>query len=109
MTSEPRPRIEVEYCTRCGWLPRAAWIAQEILGTFTDTVGEVALVPGHGGIFEVRVDGEAIFNRKESGRFVEPMELKQAIRDRIDPGRSLGHSDGTHSRARDDAGASDGG
>lgn len=88
-------RIEIHYCTQCRWLLRAAWMAQELLTTFEGQLGEVALVPGTGGIFEVRLDGELIFNRKDAGRFPESKELKQLVRDRIAPGQSLGHSDRT--------------
>src|SRR5439155_3230435 len=52
-----RPRAEIVYCTQCRWLPRAAWLAQELLSTFEQELGEVALVPGTGGVFLVRVDG----------------------------------------------------
>jgi len=72
---------------------RAAWMAQELLTTFDEGLGEVALVPGRGGVFEVRLDGETIYSRKEAGRFPESKELKQLVRDRIDPDRDLGHSD----------------
>jgi selenoprotein W-related protein len=87
------PRLEIEYCTQCRWLLRASWVAQELLTTFVDDFGEVALVPGKGGIFEVRLDGELIWSRKAEGRFPEAAELKQRLRDRVAPGRSLGHSD----------------
>ena len=50
---------------------RAAWLAQEILTTFSEDIGEVALQPGHGGILEIRLNNELIFSRKESGRFPE--------------------------------------
>ena len=86
-------RVEIEYCTQCRWLLRAAWMAQELLTTFETELGEVALKPGTGGIFEVRLDGETIFSRKGEERFPELKELKQLIRDRIAPGRDLGHSD----------------
>lgn len=88
-------RVEIEYCTQCRWLLRAAWIAQELLTTFEKELAGVTLVPGAGGIFEVRLDGETIFSRKAQGRFPESRELKQLIRDRIAPGRDLGHSDRT--------------
>ena len=40
------PRVEIRYCTRCRWLLRAAWLAQELLTTFDGgELGEVALVP----------------------------------------------------------------
>lgn len=88
-----RPRVEIEYCTQCRWLLRAAWLAQELLTTFEGDLGEVALQPGQGGVLEVRLDGEELFSRKRAGRFPEAKELKQAIRDRIDPERDLGHSE----------------
>jgi selenoprotein W-related protein len=72
---------------------RAGWTAQELLTTFVDELAEVALVPGKGGIFEVRLDGETLWSRKDERRFPEMAELKQRLRDRIAPERALGHSD----------------
>jgi selenoprotein W-related protein len=86
-------RVEIEYCTQCRWLLRAAWTAQELLTTFEEELGEVAMIPGVGGIFEVRVDGAIVWSRKEKGRFPELKELKQLIRDRVAPDKALGHSD----------------
>ncbi len=91
----PSPRIEIEYCRQCRWQLRAGWMAQELLATFESKLGEVALVPGTGGIFEVRLDGRTIWSRKEEARFPELKELKQRVRDRIAPGKDLGHSEPT--------------
>jgi selenoprotein W-related protein len=88
-----KPRVEIRYCTQCRWLLRAAWLAQELLTTFEAELGEVALIPGSGGIFEVRVDGELLWSRKDEGRFPEAKELKQRLRDRVVPGKDLGHAD----------------
>ena len=88
-----RHRVEIEYCTQCRWMLRAAWVAQELLTTFEDDLGEVALIPGKGGVFEVRVDGDTVWSHKVERRFAQPKELKQRVRDRVAPGRSLGHSD----------------
>ena len=68
-------------------------MAQELLTTFEEEIGELALKPGESGVFEVRADGALIWSRKEQGRFPEITELKQLVRDRIAPGRSLGHAD----------------
>jgi selenoprotein W-related protein len=87
------PRIEIEYCTQCRWLLRAAWMAQELLTTFEAELGGITLIPGSGGVFEIRVDGSPIWSRTEQKRFPETKELKQLVRDRIAPGRSLGHAD----------------
>lgn len=87
------PRVELAYCTQCRWLLRAAWMAQELLTTFQSEIGEVALVPATGGVFEVRVDSVLIWSRQEQGRFPDIKELKQLVRDQIAPERDLGHSD----------------
>ncbi len=86
-------RVRIEYCTQCRWLLRAAWLAQELLTTFVDDLAEVSLVPGTGGVFDIRLNDELLFSRKEAGRFPEAKEVKQLVRDKIDPERSLGHSD----------------
>ncbi len=89
-----RPYLEIEYCRRCRWLLRSAWMAQELLATFEEELGGVTLVPNsEGGVFEVRLAGEKIFSRKEAGRFPDIKELKQLVRDRVAPGRDLGHID----------------
>jgi selenoprotein W-related protein len=85
--------IEITYCTQCRWLLRAAWMAQELLTTFEQDITRVSLKPGTNGIFEVTLNSELLYSRKTEGRFPESKELKQLVRDRIDPTRDLGHSD----------------
>lgn len=95
-TESHRPRhfrVEIRYCTQCRWLLRSAWMAQELLTTFEADLREVALAPGTGGIFEVRIDDELVWSRREQGRFPDIKELKQLVRDRVAPGRDLGHTD----------------
>jgi selenoprotein W-related protein len=89
------PRIEIKYCTQCRWLLRAAWMAQELLSTFQDEIGEIVLIPGTGGVFEIRAADELIWSRAEQGRFPDIKELKQLVRDRIAPRKDLGHSEGS--------------
>lgn len=89
----PKPRVVIEYCSQCRFVLRASWLAQELLFTFGTQLGEVALRPGEGGVFRVWLESELLFDRSEVGRFPESKELKQLIRDRIDPERDLGHSD----------------
>ena len=89
----PRPRVEIEYCTQCRWLLRAAWMAQELLTTFEAELGEVALIPGSPGVFEVRVNQTLIWSRHQQGRFPDAKELKQLLRDAVIPGKHLGHAD----------------
>jgi selenoprotein W-related protein len=88
------PTVEITYCRLCGWGLRASWMAQELLTTFAEEIGSVTLTPdATGGVFDVRVEDALIWSRKEQKRFPEITELKQLVRDRIAPERSLGHSD----------------
>ena len=89
----PTARVEIRYCTQCRWLLRAAWLAQELLTTFEQEIGELALQPGTGGVFEVHANGQLAWSRETEGRFPEAKELKQRIRDIIAPEKDLGHSD----------------
>lgn len=94
MTEGPgKPSLTITYCTQCSWLLRSAWMAQEVLSTFSLEMGEVILRPGSGGIFEISLDGELIWERKRDGGFPDIKVLKQMVRDRIDPDRDLGHVD----------------
>jgi selenoprotein W-related protein len=88
-----KPRVVITYCRQCNWLMRSAWMAQELLSTFADDLGEVALVPSTGGAFQIEVDGALVWERKRDGGFPDAKTLKQRLRDAIDPERDLGHVD----------------
>jgi selenoprotein W-related protein len=103
--------VEIEYCTGCRWMLRAAWLAQELLTTFQEDLRSVQLTPNsiQGGIFQVYLhdlqdtssgsSGSSssskitLWSRKISQRFPESKELKQIVRDFIKPDKTLGHSD----------------
>ena len=88
-----KPRIRITYCRQCNWMLRAAWMAQELLSTFAADLGEVALAPGTGGVFQVEVDGVIVWDRARDGGFPDVKTLKQLVRDRVAPDRNLGHVD----------------
>ena len=89
-----KPIITIEYCPKCNWMLRAAYMAQELLSTFSDDVHGVLLQPSEvSGRFSIRIDDVELFDRKREGRFPEIKELKQLMRDVVAPGKSLGHSD----------------
>lgn len=90
----PGPRVAITYCRQCNWLLRAAWMAQELLSTLGDELGEVALIPATGGAFRIEVDGVLVWERVRDGGFPDVKALKQRVRDRVAPDRDLGHVDG---------------
>jgi selenoprotein W-related protein len=74
-----KPTLSIEYCTVCNFRGRAAWLAQEVLASHEADLAGVTLVPGRGGVFDVRIDGELVFSQKREGRFPEPREIKDAL------------------------------
>ena len=89
-----KPTIKIEYCPKCGWLLRAAWMAQELLTTFADDLHAVTLIPSEvAGRYTIHVGEILLWDRKREGHFPEPKELKQRVRDVIDPDRDLGHNE----------------
>ncbi|KJS08009.1 MAG: hypothetical protein VR73_07345 [Gammaproteobacteria bacterium BRH_c0] len=89
-----KPKVTITYCPLCHWLPRSAWMAQELLYTFSEELAEVALQPSAtSGDFVIRVDAEVIWDRRLDGGFPDAKELKQRVRDRVAPDRGLGHTD----------------
>ncbi|KAK6361250.1 hypothetical protein TWF730_004992 [Orbilia blumenaviensis] len=102
----PVPRISIQFCIQCKWNLRAAYYAQELLQTFSTSLGEVSLRPSTGGVFIVTLEtlseqstleSHVIWDRKRDGGFPETKELKKKVRDIIDPNRDLGHVDGKKS------------
>ncbi len=88
-----KPHVSITYCRQCNWLMRSAWMAQELLSTFSEELGAVTLVPSTGGAFQIEIDGAVIWERKRDGGFPDAKTLKQRVRDAIDPERDLGHVD----------------
>ena len=106
---------------------RSAYYGQELLSTFGTTIGEIALIPATGGVFTVQlthypssrsksmenqsiigtevskdagVESILIWDRKTEAGFPETKVLKQRIRDHLEPGRDLGHSDTPSKQAK---------
>ncbi len=89
-----KPLITIEYCPKCGWMLRSAYMAQELLTTFVDQIKGVTLIPSETvGTFLISIDEKRVFDRKEQQRFPEIKELKRLVRDVVSPDMDLGHTD----------------
>jgi selenoprotein W-related protein len=92
--SEMKPVVTIVYCAKCNWLLRAAYFAQELLTTFTDDLDGVTLRPAErSGDFRISVNEIPIFDRREYGGFADIKEIKQLVRDLVNPQKNLGHSE----------------
>jgi len=110
-SDESEVHISIEYCSGCQWMLRSTWMASEILTTFASdaSLSSLSLIPkgpplSEGGIFRITAKrnnsqgadsgkNTLLWDRKIEGRFPESKEVKQLIRDLVDPGKDLGHSD----------------
>ncbi|WP_299496804.1 Rdx family protein, partial [Mucilaginibacter sp.] len=76
-----KPSITIEYCPKCNWLLRAAYMAQELLTTFEDDLYGITLRPSEtAGRYTIYLNDDILFDRKDQGRFPEIKELKQLVR-----------------------------
>lgn len=87
-----KPRIEIHFCPGCRWWLRSGWMAQELFATFSDAIGEVALVTADSGHFSIRIGDSVVWDRSVDGGFPEPKELKQRVQPFVAPEKDLGHS-----------------
>jgi selenoprotein W-related protein len=54
----------------------------------------VALKPSEvAGRYTISLNDEILFDRKQAGGFADIKEIKQLVRDVVNPAKSLGHSD----------------
>src|SRR3982751_2425462 len=89
-----KPTVTIEYCPKCHWLLRAAYMAQEFLTTFDGDIRAITLIPSEiNGRYRIDVNDQTVFDRKVYGGFPEIKELKQMLRDIVAPGKNLGHTD----------------
>lgn len=49
--------------------------AHDLLHHYQHIIGSLSLVPGDKGIFDVTVDGEVLYSKRDRGRHAEPGEV----------------------------------
>ncbi len=59
--------------------------AEDLLHDYQHVIDELTFVTGSGGIFDVEVDGEMLYSKKQTGRHAEPGEVLSLFRERIVP------------------------
>jgi len=62
-------QVEIEYCVPCGFLPAAEESAHALLSALDKRVARLSLIPSHGGVFRIRVDGETVFDKARADRY----------------------------------------
>jgi selenoprotein W-related protein len=65
-------KVVITYCLPCNYEPRA----RETGAKFEAAGAEVEYVKGNGGIFDITVDGDLKFSKKQAGRFPTGEEIE---------------------------------
>ena len=61
-------------------MPNAVGLAAQVLEEFEEIVDAVEVVTGVGGVFDVHVDGELVFEKKMFGRYPDPEDVMPLLR-----------------------------
>ena len=60
-------------------------LANQLLSRWAPVIRAVELVSGNNGVFEILLDGELLFSKKEAGRFPRPGEVTGLFEKRLGP------------------------
>jgi selenoprotein W-related protein len=94
MDRKTENKVTIEYCAKCKFMMRSAWIAQELLQTFDGDLDEAALRPSLArGVWKMFATGQRVWNRKTDRGLPELKDLKRRVRDIIAPEKKLGHAE----------------
>jgi selenoprotein W-related protein len=58
-------------------------MTEELLSEFESHIASWKLVPSRGGVYEIMVNGELIFSKKEQGRHAEIDEVRKLLKARL--------------------------
>lgn len=76
-------KIRIEYCTSWGYVGRAVALARKLLNEHKNDIEEIAIIPSSGGVFEISLNEELLFSKKELDRFPEDDEAENKIREKM--------------------------
>ena len=72
-------KISIKYCTQWNHLPRVVTLLTNILGKHTTNISKVEIIPATNGIFDVYVNDDLIFSRKNLDRMPNELEIENMI------------------------------
>lgn len=60
--------------------------ARDLLHNYQHVIADLTFITGSKGVFDVIVDGEVLYSKKDTGRHAEPGEVLELFRDRCAKG-----------------------
>ena len=80
--AQDKLEITLEYCYLCGFGPRAAWIASEILQQFGEDISGFKLVPDIHGKFHIYFNGELVLQHSHNPHhWPEAAEVTEKVKE----------------------------
>lgn len=73
----------IQYCTGWGYVGRAVALSEAILKEHKNSIAELKIIPSSGGVFEVILNEELLFSKKELGRFPNENEVEEIVRNKL--------------------------
>lgn len=55
-------------------------LAEELLKEYKNDISQLSFLPSSGGVFEIRADDFEIFSKKDLGRFPNPGEVDEILK-----------------------------
>jgi len=72
-------KISIEYCMVWHYTERTTSLVAELLRQFEPEIESISLIPSDGGVFEVTVNGQLVYSKKQTLRHAEPGEVARSI------------------------------
>lgn len=77
--------VGIEYCVPCGLLEHAIETQRGLLEEFGQQLDGIQLTPGHGGVFQVRVDGDVVWAKEFQGPEPDHETIADAVAECVAP------------------------
>jgi selenoprotein W-related protein len=74
--------VTIEYCVPCSYLPKAVAAVDELMSNYQHVIGNLTLVTGTRGVFDVRIDDRLVFSKQSiQNRHAQPGEIAELFRE----------------------------
>ena len=68
-------KVTIKYCVPCDYSEQALQVTRELIRNYQHAISELVFEMSSGGVFEVKVDGEPLFSKKQLKRHSRPGEV----------------------------------
>ena len=68
-------KVSIEYCVPWNYLPRVLSLQGALLKEHKDIISDIELIESDGGAYEIRVNGDLIYSKLNTGRHADPPEI----------------------------------